>query len=50
MNGNWTNKLLGSNQLLSILVIVKVPGHEKLNLDEIKGNNLADEAARTTAL
>ena len=50
MNGNWANKFLGSSQLLSILVIFKVPGHEKLNLDEIKGNNLADEAARTTAL
>lgn len=49
-NGNWVNKLLESIQLPSVLAINKVPGHSKLNLDETKGNNLDDQAARATAL
>lgn len=46
----FVNELLDSVQLPSAQAIMKFPGYSKLESDEAKGNNPADQAAKTAAL
>lgn len=41
---------LDSMHLLTGLIIVKFPGHSRLNSLEAEGNHLADISAKTTAI
>lgn len=46
----FVNELLDSTQLSSTLAIIKDPGYSRLELDEAKGNNLAEQVAKTSPL